>query len=126
MAHAGTTAATIMLLKNLDARAQGHAAAGRVCVAVKDRAHGGEVRWWIADCTNKVRTFVTANTGRKQQTERKDASRIDASLRQGVFDNYAKLGAAKGDTLTAIDNLLKDAWELLTKAEQLAPATSQA
>lgn len=68
--------------------------------------------------------FFAANTGWKQQTERKDASRVDSSLRGGVFDNYANLGAAKGDSLTAIYNLLKDAWELLTKAEKLKPSPS--
>ncbi|MBI1946573.1 MAG: hypothetical protein HYS27_12805 [Deltaproteobacteria bacterium] len=70
--------------------------------------------------------FFAANTGWKQQTERKDASRVDSSLRGGVFDNYANLGAGKGDSLTAIYNLLKDAWELLTKAEKLAPAATSA
>jgi hypothetical protein len=64
--------------------------------------------------------FFAANTGWKQQSERKDASRVDSSLRGGVFDNYANLGEARGDSLTSLYNLLKDAWELLTKAEKLS------
>lgn len=46
-------------------------------------------------------------------------------LPSGLKDGNA-LGASKGDSLTALYNLLKDARELLTKAEQLQPASAQA
>ncbi|MBI1946576.1 MAG: hypothetical protein HYS27_12820 [Deltaproteobacteria bacterium] len=62
-------AETTLLLNYLDARVRKDTLppgfTGRVCVGVKDRARGGAVRWWIADFTDKARTFFAADRPRE-------------------------------------------------------------
>ncbi len=66
--------------------------------------------------------MFAANTGWKQQTERNDLSRVDSQQRGMVFNQYGALGGAVGDNNAGVYNLLKDAWEVLTKCEKLLEA----
>lgn len=49
-----------------------------------------------------------------------DRSRVDSTLRDGVYDAYETLVRARGDDLAAVYVVLKDAWEALEKGEVVA------
>lgn len=76
------TAETTLLLNYLDARVRRDTLppgfAGRVCVGVKDASRGGAVRWWIADFSDRARTFFAADKPR------------DYSVAVGVDENGAR------------------------------------
>ena len=48
-----------------------------------------------------------------------DRTRVDSTLRDGVFDSYENLVRARGDALAALYVVLKDGWEALDKGEKL-------
>ncbi|OGQ09829.1 MAG: hypothetical protein A2138_19200 [Deltaproteobacteria bacterium RBG_16_71_12] len=67
--HAEPIAETTLLLNYLDARVRKDTLppgfTGRVCVGVKDRARGGAVRWWIADFSDRARSYFAAERPRE-------------------------------------------------------------